>query len=707
MATSFWLVPIFRDHSLVRQILYSSFSFIFKSVFLLFILNFSFLINIRAQTEQQIENFAEKMESSEVEDDSYLIQLQQYTLHPINLNTADEKELGELPLLNDIQIKSLIQYRAVLGEFISIYELQAIPLWDIDLIEKIRPYVTVSSQSNFLYSIQQRLHNGDHSILARISQGLEKSKGYMLQNKDSFTGNYYSGSPQHLLLRYRYTFKNLLQYGVVAEKDAGEQFLKGAQRKGFDFYSAHFFVKNVGIIQSLALGDFTVNMGQGLVQWQSLAFKKGADVLNIKRQSSILRPYNAAGENNFHRGVGITLGKRHWQATVFASYKKIDGNVVDDTITGSLFISSLQTSGLHRTKSEIGDKAVQKQLTIGSNLSYTWNRLHMGVSTVRYYFGLPINKESEPYNLYALSGKSLSNYSIDYGYTLKNMHFFGEAAIDHNGNKGLINGALVSASSKVDLSMLYRNISSGYQSLYTNAFTENVLPTNEKGFYTGISIRPSSAWRLDAYVDFYKFPWLKYGVNASSDGRDYQVQLTYKPGKQLEIYSRFRTECKSINYANKDLLITPVVGIPKQNWRTHITYKVNTATTLRSRAEVVWYNNKEQPEHGFLIYFDYIYNPLLKPYSGNIRLQYFEADSYNSRLYAFENDVLYNFSIPVFYNKGYRYYININYNINKKLSCWLRWAQTIYKDQAIIGSGLDEISSNHKTDIKLQAIYHF
>lgn len=49
---------------------------------------------------------------------------------------------------------------------------------------------------------------------------------------------------------------------------------KGRQKAGFDFYSVHLFARRLGIIQSLAIGDFTVNLGQGLIQWQSLAFKK-------------------------------------------------------------------------------------------------------------------------------------------------------------------------------------------------------------------------------------------------------------------------------------------------------------------------------------------------------------------------------------------------------------------------------------------------
>ena len=98
---------------------------------------------------------------------------------------------------------------------------------------------------------------------------------------------------------------------------------------------------------------------------------------------------------------------------------------------------------------------------------------------------------------------------------------------------------------------------------------------------------------------------------------------------------------------------------------------------------------------------------MLKKFSANIRLQYFETDGYDSRIYAYENDVLFSYSIPVFYDKGYRYYFNLNYDFTRKLSCWFRWAQTIYKNKSTVGSGLDEIEGNKKTEIKVQLQYVF
>ena len=258
------------------------------------------------------------------------------------------------------------------------------------------------------------------------------------------------------------------------------------------------------------------------------------------------------------------------------------------------------------------------------------------------------------------------------------------------------------------MSFLYRKISRGYPSLYSNAFTESTYPTNESGFYAGITISPVDYLRMDAYADFYHFPWLRYRVDAPATGNDYMLQLTYQPNKQVAIYTRYRTERKAINYNPFTLTLNPVVARPKQGLRTQFFYKLNAVFTFRARADLSWFDKRgDDPQNGFLVYTDVLYKPALKAFSGNLRLQYFETGGYDSRLYAYENDVLYGYSIPVFFDKGYRYYVNFNYDITRTLAIWGRFAQTIYSGKNEIGTGLDEVQGHTKSALTLQVIWRW
>ena len=125
-------------------------------------------------------------------------------------------------------------------------------------------------KKNLAESLRERWNGGDGILVTRYGRVLEKSVGY---DKPSTPGaNYYLGSPDKIFIRYSYNYKNLLQWGLLADKDAGEQLFKGSQKQGFDFYSFHFFARKLSIIKTLAIGDFTVSFGHGLIQWQSLAF---------------------------------------------------------------------------------------------------------------------------------------------------------------------------------------------------------------------------------------------------------------------------------------------------------------------------------------------------------------------------------------------------------------------------------------------------
>jgi hypothetical protein len=186
------------------------------------------------------------------------------------------------------------------------------------------------------------------------------------------------------------------------------------------------------------------------------------------------------------------------------------------------------------------------------------------------------------------------------------------------------------------------------------------------------------------------------------------MQASFKPTKQLEMYFRYKAELKYINDDVGGQTLIPLTTQSRKSWRTHLSYRINSIFTLRTRAEVVWFGKKEPTrEEGFLLYLDLFYKPIRKILSGNLRLQYFETDGYSSRLYAYENDLLYSYSIPVFYDKGYRYYFNINHDLGKKISLWAKWAQFIYKEKSFIGTGLDEIQASHKSELKLQLMYKF
>jgi len=133
-------------------------------------------------------------------------------------------------------------------------------------------------------------------------------------------------------------------------------------------------------------------------------------------------------------------------------------------------------------------------------------------------------------------------------------------------------------------------------------------------------------------------------------------------------------------------------------------YSLSRSFRFRSRVQLLSLRNAAK-ETGFSASLDGIYKPFGSSFSASSRVQVFETSGYDSRLYGFENDVLYSHSIPAVFGRGVRYYVIAQCRLLRKLSAGLRWARTIYRGQEDVGSGLDMIRGKRKTEIKMQLIY--
>jgi len=664
---------------------------------------------IPAYNASQLESLAERKDA-DPQDDSFELDLETYHKHPLNLNAASAEDLNQLHLLQTLQVNNFLTYRKLLGPLLTVHELQAIPGWDIETIRKLLPYIMIGRDESLYSAVRERWRGGDESLLMRTGQVLEKSKGFKKPlNPDA---SYYEGSAQKIFIRYMYNYKNLLSFGFTGEKDAGEPFFRGAQRYGFDFYSFHFFLQHTGVVSALAIGDFTVNMGQGLIQWQTIAFTKSSQAMAVKREASCIKPYHSAGEFNFHRGIGISLQKGRWQGSFFISSQKISTNLEPDTVGREDLFSSFQNSGYHRTPVEIADRNNSQQFSAGANIQYAGDHFMAGFNSMHFHFSRPFKKREAPYNLFSLTGSGLTDYSVDYNYTRGNMHLFGEFATDQWLHVAMIQGVLISMRENLDMSFLYRNISPAYQSLYSDAFTESSFPNNEKGFFTGLAYRPVSGLQADLYYDVFVFPWLKYRVDAPSGGRDFLVSLLYQPNKFWRLTTLYKNERKDGNAASAEARTHGMVSPVKQRWRIETDCTVSRLHSFTGRMEFVSISLPgSRTQQGFLGLAGFNFHG--SRFSGNIAVTVFETDGYDTRVYLYEPDLLYNFSLPAYYGKGIHYYINLHKDISHmiqhasrqvRLSVWLKWGQTFFPGYESIGTGLDQIAGSRKSELKLQIL---
>ncbi|HTL80558.1 MAG TPA: hypothetical protein VL651_02575 [Bacteroidia bacterium] len=662
--------------------------------------------------QQQIENLSENLQSENVDLSALEENLKYYADHPLNLNTADREALEDLMLLDEVQIDNLLAHRLKFGDLMSIYELQTIDGFDLPTIYKILPYVRVNDYTETAhFSFHEMLKNGKNEIAIRDQRILEMQKGFSPADSATLAANpnaRYLGGPDHLYARYRFTYGNYVSVGFVADKDAGEQFFKGAQKNGFDFYAGHVCVRNIGFVKTAVVGDYQLSFGQGLTVWSGYAFGKTSFVMNTKRNALGVRPYTSVDENKFFRGAATTVKFGKFESTAFFSMNKKDANVSYSDTTGGknldvIEVSSLQTTGLHTIPSEIADRNALTETAYGGNISYKGKRLQLGLTGIHTQYDADLKRNLSLYNQFEFSSSHNTVLGFDYDYAIRNFHFFGEEARSENGGMAFTNGLLISLDPRLVFTVHTRYFERNFQNLYANAFSESTVIANEKGVYFGVQAKPVNKITLSAYYDEFIFPWMHYQVDAPAHGTDLLTQINFTPDKKTDMYFRYRHRDKYINAGDASAPLDYIIPLTQDNYRFNIVFPLGKSVRFNCRVEYSqYYRSNAKPEKGFVIYQDFAYHKLGSKISFSARYALFQTDTYNAAIYVYENDMPYTYSVPAYYYKGSRAYVLVNYDITKKMELYFRISQTFYNNQNVISAGsLTEIDGNTKTQAEI------
>jgi len=662
-------------------------------------------------TEQTIADIFEQYaaENDETPDyETFYTDLMECAANPINLNKTTQEELKRLPFLSGIQVENILAYVYLNGPLRTIYELQLVEGLDMTDIRRMIPFVVVGEAVDNSSEIYWNdiLKYGKNELYIRLDKGLETKEGYRFLPEEDVnapqtnSGNYL-GNELYNSVKYRFHYKDRIEAGVNAEKDAGEQFW-GKVHKGYDFYSFHAQLNNFGRFKTIVLGDFRANFGQGLVLHPEFSMGKTSYVLNVTPRNSGLRKYSSSDESNFFRGGGATVQWGKFDLSAFYSNRMIDG----DTVNGTF--SSIINTGYHRTLDELSKRHTVNQQIIGGNATYTNMNLQVGATIVYTMLDNRLIPDKSVYNYFYFSGNKQTTGGLFYRLRWKKLNLFGETATTQNGSIATLNGCYFNPVSQVSLVVLHRYYSPEYDTFYASSFSETSRINNETGLYIGTEVRPFRKWKFAAYADSYRFPWPKYGIDAPSVGKDYLFQADFAAKKNISMYWRFKYEEKQTNLSTTGAVMPVVVPIQKTSLRYNLVYLMNNFSfknilegNLSRQGGAGW-------TYGFMALQDVSYDVPSFPLKINFRYQVFDAVDYENRFYSYERDVPFAFSIPVFYGLGSRYYLNLIYKMNKQFSVWFKIGQTVYADdRETLSSGNETITGNRKTDLRLLVKWEF
>jgi Helix-hairpin-helix motif len=630
--------------------------------------------------------------------------LLQILSNPIDLNRASAEDFRSLFILRENQVESLLAYRSTLGPFLSVYELQAVPEMDLKTLHSLMPFIKViDASTTFDKSLMSRvLHEENNYLLTRYQRTLELKDGY---KRSTDSSQRYAGSPDGLYFRFRTSRPGDFSFGATTEKDPGEAIRWHPQRHfyGMDYYSYHGQILNKGRVKNIILGDYQAQFGQGLIMGGGFGMGKSAETITAIRRSNIgFLPYTSLRESGFFRGAAISLGiERHLILHLFASRLRRDGQLAQDTtMEGSSEISSISSSGYHRTPSEIAARKKIIETNMGSVVEYRTKTLNTGCIYYHTDFSLPILPTPSLYNQFSFRGDKNENAGLFLNYTAGNISFFSELAQTLGQGKAIIAGLLGSLAKQTDISMAFRSFDRNFWSFYSNAIAENTIPQNETGMYWGFKQGFGTKYSLAGYMDLFRFPWIRYRGYAPSNGHEWLLRLNYQPSKTVFIFLQAREEEKIRNLSNEGALYQTDQGI-KHNFWINADYAANRRLSFKTRLQWSNYVLHGKTTHGTCLIQDI--NVELGRFTISARHALFDTQDYDNRLYVYERDAWLAFSFPAYYGIGVRDYILLRWKVSRNMDFWIRWAHTHYADRDTIGTSGETIHGNVVNDIKLQA----
>lgn len=590
-----------------------------------------------------------------IEDAGYIAErLLDLTEQPVKINSGNEEEIARLFFLTEFQVKVLEDYVLHKGGIVSVYEIALLPGFDRATAIMMEPYISLDA-------IQGRPFPGGGVTTAIATM--------MLKGSSSSEGD---SSGFRAVLRLRHSGKTF-SYGITAENDPGEPFSFHNQA-GADFISAHFMYQGESFVSRIIAGDYSLRFGEGLL-FNSSSWQGGwLSSPSFMAGRSTVSPYTSTDENNFFRGVAAVLGNLTNGTVIFISSNSIDGRIKYEEGDSSAYVSNLVTGGIHN--STAGKEARNRVTENTAGIHYTTGGkiIRIGVTVSATLFSLQFRPDTtDGVNLHKFEGDRLFNAGIDLKASLGKIVLYSEAGYSNPGSWAGVAGIRAIPSGRVTINFLTRYLSPGYHAFHSSAYGAGSSAANEAGIAGNVHFEAARHLFITAGADIYHHPWLSYRSSAPSNGARTDIRAEYTPSEKIT--------CRlGWSLLQRDYDVTENTGLPETNEvKRHqlsllVAWLPATEITLTSR--LVYCRIPDAEEEGYLLCQDAAWAPNALPFRIWLRYSLFTTQGWDSRLYAYENDLLQTVSMPALYGDGSRTYLMAEWNITKKLLLRIKYGLT-------------------------------
>lgn len=663
-----------------------------RTVIAILLLAFCLGTEVKAQSWQQAYDDLLTMSDDEAQAeelaDSYEL-LEQLAAHPLDLNCCTREDLEQLPFLSMQQVMDIQEYLYRYGPMRSLGELRMVRSLDLRQLTLLPFFVSVSGEADEPHEesfprLDTLLHRAKHSLSATLRVPFYERKG---------DKNGYLGYPYRHTLRYELNSGNYLRLGVVGAQDAGEPFMDKGNNWGYDTYSYYVQLRKLGRLENLVAGKYKLSAGMGLVLGQSFQLGKLATLQSLGRTVQTIRPHSSRSESDYFQGAAATVSL--WKPVALSAF--VSWRPIDATLTKTGEAQTLLTDGYHRTPTEMAKKHNTHLAATGMHLAYRAGGLQLGATAITTQLDRELKPQRQTlYSRHYAHGTHFFNISADYAFIHHRLVASGETAVDGHGALATINTLSVQPTARLGLMALQRFYSYRFTTLYGHAFSDGSHTQNESGIYLGATWNPLAHLQLQGYADYAYFPWARYQVSLSSHSWDFLTQATWQQG-HWTLQARHRSHLRQKDNDEKNALIANNL----HRERFSVTWQQQ-CWQLKTQIDLA-HTFYKQAEHGWMVSQHATFSPPSPNlFQLTLMAAYFNTDSYQSRVYVYEQQLQHEFYFPTYYGEGLRLNMQARINPNRRLRLAFRMGYTNYFDRSVISSGLQQINHSHQTDADFQ-----
>lgn len=593
--------------------------------------------------------------------------------HPLDLNSATKQQLLRLPFIDDAQAEAILDYRTRRGQLLSVGELllaEGIGQQEVKLLKLVSVVMPVTEAIN-----KAKLK---HEFTARLDVPLYSRAGWSWG--------------RGIANRWRYVIdRGHWEAGLRGERDSGEPMFT-RRIPLWDAMGGHVMLSDVGIVRNAVVGDFKVAFGEGLVVNQGFGF--GKMLTHFWRMGASLRPHRSTDEFNFMRGGGAELDfGRGWRLTAFASVRKVDATINPDNS-----ISSVNSSGLHRTEAELAHRRTVWSNTAGTDFGWQGRGIGVGLTVMYQHYDHALSRGNALYRQIYPQGYHFGNVGLHYAFRRSWLVVRGETARSFaagGGGWATLNRAAVRFGPNTQLSAIQRFYSYHYYSPHARAYGDNSRVQNESGICLLAEAERAGPFSLSAYFDLFYSPWPRYTMTHASTGWEAMASVGFTQ-RQHRLLLRFRTKSKE----HSDLRAQDYHLRATYSWRVAAEWNLQCMAFIHRHHTIVANSNG----YAFMPRIDF--SPKRQPVAASLSAVIFSTSDYDSRIAVYEPTLFRSFGLQQFYGRGQRVAATMRVKLGRHFALQAKLGVTHYSDRDVISSGITQISSPWKSDVQLLLRYH-